>query len=193
MRRSKVQLCALSALLLAIEVVPAVAQPQYPTELTSCGDVCRELMSLPLILDCDPILVWRTLIGRSVWGPLTYAGPIRVSVQARPWSESDIPLYAEVRQAYGTSCNFDPGCIIWATRGTSSCDPDSLWVSSPWVVLHPWIPLGEPYWIQLVGFYILEDGFPTPVSPGIGCIRVESRPTAVVTRSWGSVKALYRE
>ena len=67
-----------------------------------------------------------------------------------------------------------------------------MWVRSPWIDLHPYLQLAEPYWIQLEGFYELLDGTPAPMGPGLRCIQVESRPVAIAQLSWGNVKYLYQ-
>jgi hypothetical protein len=174
------------------------AQSTPPIEFISCGSSCFEIASLPIIVDCDPPRSWASLVGRMVWGPLTNAGPIRVSVMAHPWSDNDYPLYVEVRPFYAFqgSCSIEPGSIIWATHGTASCDPDSGWVTSPWIHLPAWwLPLGDTYWFQLLGLATIgEPGGPTEArnSPAIRCVRVESQGSALLTATWSRTKALYR-
>lgn len=181
---------------LVVVGVAASAWAQPPTELSSClgAENCREILSLPIIIDCDFSVTWGTLVGRAVWGPLTYVGPIRVSLEARPYSDNGFPLYFEVRPTNGaTACNIKPGSIQWQTQGTMSCDPDSMWVSSPWISL-PWLDLGETYWVQLLGLATI--GFPDEpeprYSPGLRCIRVESRPSSIEFMAWTRVKRLYQ-
>jgi len=169
-----------------------------PYELSPSVDLCREIATSLIIVDCEPANTWGGLVGRALYGPLTYAGPIRVSVEARPFPLSEgFPLYVEVRNNYGDySCSFLPGTIVWETYGTTSCHPDSLWVTSPWLDV-PWFDVGTTYWVQLLGLAAIPfhegSSLQSRESPAIRRVRVESQVTAVRTTTWNIVKSLYRD
>ena len=43
-----------------------------------------------------------------------------------------------------------PGSVIWQTMGSEgSCNPDSIWVTSPLLDLPRYVPLGQEYWLQI--------------------------------------------
>jgi hypothetical protein len=164
----------------------------YPIELETCGATCREAQVAALLLDCDFQISINGISGRAMYGPLIYWGPIRISVNARPMDP--IPLRIEYRRTINADCEFRPGIGAWQTFGTTSCEPESLWVRSPFmdlVLLEP----GDTYWIQLVGEIrqVPEDpDSQLRFSTTANCVRVESQNSPIAAGTWGRVKSLYR-
>ena len=164
----------------------------YPIELVTCGATCREAQVAALLLDCDFQISINGISGRVMYGPLTYVGPIRISVNARPMDP--IPLRVEYRQTIDADCEYRPGIGAWQTFGTTSCEPESLWVRSPFmdlVLLDP----GDIYWIQLVGEIrqAPEDPMhPLLFSTTANCVKIESQNSPIAAKTWGRVKSLYR-
>ena len=146
------------------------------------------------IIDCRDELgfdmFWTAAWERSWYGPLRYVGPIEVAVQARRWPEQPLPLFVEIRtDPRAAQCISDAGGPTWATYGTASCNPDSLWSAMPRTALE--LPLDATYWVQLSGYYVIN--YPTRASsPFVACVRVRSYPTAVLPSTWGQIKRLYR-
>jgi hypothetical protein len=167
-----------------------------PTDVIACNPACRELYPAAFMLDCrdelgDEVFWWENWC-RTWYGPLRYVGPIEVAVQARPWpGHEPLPLFVQIRRDQGAAqCRSDAGGPTWSTYGTESCNPDSLWSVLPRTTLIN-TPINTTYYVQLIGFLIVS-----PVrasSPFVACIRVTSYPTEVTSRSWGQVKALYRD
>jgi hypothetical protein len=173
----------------------ALAQP-VPTEFLRCTPDCREVQPLGVILDCG---VWYSNEGRTWWGPLRNAGPIQVSVEAYQFGAGvePLPLFAQIREPVGASlCSRPfPGTLIWQTYGRDTCDPDSMWSTSPVIDISGFLPLGETYYFQLEGFLsIPPDTSSTGLkwSPAVRCVRVRSFPVSVLASSWGHVKSLFR-
>jgi len=163
-----------------------------PSDLVACGSTCSEEQSSAFILDCPDEsghneMIWSSAWGRSWYGPLKYVGPIEIAIQARPWpSAQPLPLYVEIRvDGWAAQCRSLSGGITRSIYGTSSCDPDSLWTALPRRELP--IPINTTYWVQLEGFL-----GPQGSSPFVACLRVSATPSSVATRTWGSVKSLYR-
>ena len=163
---------------------------QIPMELLACEPICAETLPFSFMIDCHngtgPLL-WKTNLGRTLWGPLRNVGPIRIAVQARPVPVPTLPLYAEIvaREASG-GCVYEPGVLYWKTFGTVECD--SLGVTSPRIDLR--LSYGETYWLQLVGFY--QIGPDEASSPFVRCVRITSYPSPVHHATWNQVKQLYR-
>lgn len=87
-RQVLVPLTKAAALVCVLLLDPGLAlQAQgQPVELFACEPWCREARGGRL-LDCfnpGPALQWTEIVGRAWWGPLTWQGPIRISMQARP-------------------------------------------------------------------------------------------------------------
>lgn len=186
-------------LIFVLWLVPGLALQAHgqPAELFACDPWCREAYGGFLLgcLDPGPALMWSEVVGRVWWGPLTWQGPIRISIQARPLSVEryeTLPLYFELRSDDDSARNCIPlggNAIRWQTFGVDSCD--SLWVHSPPIDLA--VEPGTKYWVQATGFARLEnDGRWTASSPYIRCIWIRRATDAVASWSWSRVKALYR-
>lgn len=172
------------------------AHAQAPLDFLTCGPSCSEVLPSSLIIDCRDELgrdkLWSSAWGRSWYGPLSNIGPIEISIEARahPGYER-LPLFVEIRTDQGAAqCRSDIGAPTWLIYGTESCHPDSLWSTLPRIDLS-WLPLGTTYWVQVVGFLVVN---PTPKSsPFVGCVRVRAFPSAIASGSWGQVKQLFRD
>src|SRR5262245_51857326 len=182
----------LQGLLVALELFAPGGTGGAPTDVVACGPSCYEALLSAFILDCraefGEYLTWNSAWGRSWLGPLQYVGPIDVAIQSRPWvgRVSTFPLLIDRRRDPGAAqCTSAPGATHWFTYGTESCDPDSTWVRFPTTELP--IAVGSEYWIQLSGFL-----HPTASSPFWRCLHVTAHPTAIGSRRWAQVKALYR-
>jgi hypothetical protein len=178
-----------------VALCSATGASEIPTDLLACEPVCLEVQPSSFIFDSQEEfgdwLWWNSPWGRAWVGPIRYVGPIEVSVQARPSHGEVLPLFVGLR--------FDPGAgqcrsfsagPTWQTYGTSSCDPGSLWITFPRAELTS-VPLDTTYWVQVEGFLTVQ-----PVrasSPYWRCIRVRAYPDALVAKTWGHVKALYRD
>ena len=193
-RQRLVPLTKATALVSALLLGPGLAKQAQgqQTELFACTPYCREVMAA-VLLDCDPPLIWTEVPGRAWWGPLTWQGPIQISIQARPVARLEpMPLYFELRLDSDSARNCIPysgGAIRWETLGTSSCD--SLWVHSEPIN----VPLepGTRYWVQSNGFSKVDgEGNLVASSPYVRCIWIRRAPVAVASWSWSRVKALYR-
>jgi hypothetical protein len=182
---------------IAVVISCGVAQGQAPTELSDCGPgYCYEYLPCCAILDCSLTVEWESWGGARSWGPLTYVGPIQISVEARPLPSAgrQLPLYFLVRNDPGAAqCEYRTGNLIWETQGTLRCD--SLWVTSQPIILYN-IPVGTEYWIQTLA---LNEFGPIPESSADDafsafrrCIRVQPAPVGVVPTSWSRIKTLYR-
>ncbi len=195
--RSVVPRQALVPVIGALLMIPGLALPAQgqPAELFACDPWCREGRGA-IMLDCldpGPALLFAEIVGRAWWGPLTWQGPIQISIQARPVALLEtIPLYIELRPDDDTARNCIPiggNAIRWQTLGVGgSCD--SLWVHSDPID----VPLeqGTRYWVQATGFWVMDGRNPVASSPFVRCIWIRRATDAVVSWSWSRVKALYR-
>src|SRR5262249_49461804 len=103
--------------------------------------------------------------------------------------EQPLPLFIGIRRdPRAVQCISDASGDTWSTYGTASCDPDSLWSVMPRTALD--LPPDTTYWVQLSGHLT---NYPARASsPFVACGRVTASPTAVLPRTWGQIKRLYR-
>lgn len=169
-----------------------------PPTLDVCGPGCRELNPIGvLVVDCGGIPPWTAndAYGRQWWGPLLSVGRVEISLLAPKLEENPpFPLFVEIRQDPGAvRCVSLPGNVVWQTYGTTgSCNPDSLWVTSPPIDIPAIVGLGNEYWLQVEGFVEGPDLEHLRTSPYLACVRVRPIDSAVASSDWGRVKALYR-
>ena len=194
MRCASKLMVLVAGIMLAGEVL---ADP--PSELFLCGWTSPCINWWPsevLSLECPGYpryILYPTAAGRQMWGPLNCVGPIEVSLQLCQAGGDTLPLFVEIR--WGTAaaeCRDEAGSLMWQTYGRLSCDPDSLWVTSPPLDLPRIVGLGNPYWLQLEGFARWNHDVIEAESPFYNCIRVRSFPTAIAAASWTRIKGLYR-
>jgi hypothetical protein len=183
--------CALALL------IGSTATAQVRTEFSACSFQCFEnLPSHLAFVECGgyPGYVLFAPYGRYWWGPLRCAAAIRVSIQALHDPSTRYPLYVQVLDHRTANCVSRPGITIWQTDGTGgTCNPDSLWVTSPPIDLPAIIGTGTEYWLQIQGLWT-NDGTPLGVweSPFVGCIRLTLDTTSIAATTWTAVKSIYR-
>lgn len=124
-RQAAVPLTLSAAFLCALLLSPGLvsrAQGQ-PSELIACAPSCFEV-NAGLMLGCDE-MVWTQIVGRAWWGPLTWQGPIQISIQARHLVAElyeTIPLYIDLRTdtRAGDCVSQVGGVLRWQTLGSQA-------------------------------------------------------------------------
>jgi hypothetical protein len=184
----------------------ALAQPSsvgaQPTDLFMCvpfpvGDFsCANLLGPLVLVECpgDPptFRPFETYRGRKAWYPLRCVGPITVEVMTYADLFTQFPLYVEVvpisedSSEWWRACENLPGSVVLITYGRFNT-PCGDWEARGPIDITRVVPLGSLYALRLRFFDSRE-----AQSPAIGCIRVTAHPSAVVARTWGQVKALFR-
>ena len=123
-------------------------------------------------------------VGASTWGPLEYAGPVRIEMQLFAQEPPWVTLPLEFDVLSGSDCGAAAGHLVWSSVGTSSCDP--AWVSSPPLDLG--LSGGATYYLRTRAVF---DAAHRSASPAQGCLRVVPSPTSTERVRWGRIKRLY--
>ena len=183
------------ACLLLVNFCSSEVQSQtIPSEMEACAPVCGEVLSNGVSTCCEQGFVFERISGRVTYGPLMNVGSIEVSIQAdRVTPDEQFPLYVEVRPNQTSVCTFLPGLVVWTTYGSpSTCNPDSLWTTSPRIELSRYFDINRPYLLQLTGFLTYIPPTTYLASPFIRCVRVRAFPTSTEQATWTRIKGLYR-
>jgi hypothetical protein len=173
----------------AVFLNTALAQP---TDLSVCLRQCQELLPIHYLICDNSNSVWVNVSGRVWWGPLLCVGPVRISVEAYPFTSGELllPLFFEARpdDARPQECQPYAGTYLWHTFGGSpNCESESTLVTSPLIDLPTVVGIGNTYYLQIQGFYASNAS-----SPFVRCVRLVAEPTAVSASTWGTMKQLYR-
>lgn len=186
-------LAGVSVLILAAS--NALGQP--PTEMDWCGYGCGPIPAHVLFIDCPgyPLTIAYGTSAQHWYGPLRCVGPIEVSLLISQIGDDveTLPLFVQIVEHEAPTCPPQTaGSLLWQTYGGISCDPDSLWFTSPPLDV-PWVVgLGSTYWILLEGFARFDQlGRSTAESPYLACGRVRVA-TSITATNWSSIKVLYR-
>ena len=184
-------------------VVAARSHAQMTTDLYDCVDDADGLNFCAL--DSTAVLVdegcgttFNRYHAKIAWPVLWNVGPITISVRTRslPFTPPpQVPLYFELvsrnplpdPRDCRTSFN---GRVVLAAQGGPHCG--GTWESVGPIDL-AWfgIPPGTPYHVQAV----FLESLPGTIdfhSIGFSCIRITSHPTAVASKTWSSMKVLFR-
>jgi len=185
-------------LTLAMAPIGAMAQP---TELFDCmgpgGDRtwCSDVSVADLLdLSCPAgPRVFEMFRGRVAWPPLKYVGPITIEVNALESAGTRFPLLVEFISVKdhpeNTGYCDGPAQVLYRVHGSRTCDG---WESLGPIQFDPWwLSVGDSYVIRVHFFTDVGSDF---TSPWLGCIRVTpDTTTAISSKPWGSIKALYRD